>query len=118
MPFCSPNRNQRRNETANSRVLWSRGETDSEKISALNTFDPAHVQVYREGDLERARENLEQAVQITFLTVVYLDGLFKGRIKPLPWTRGTPTRDQLFHQLYGLRLFQEAWDRIQMDRKK
>jgi hypothetical protein len=94
------------------------GETDSEKISALNTFDPAHVQVYREGDLQRARDDLEQAVEITFLTVVYLDGLYKGRIKPLPWTRSTPTRDQLFQQLYGLRLFQEAWDRIQTDRKK
>lgn len=100
-----------------TRALES-GETDSEKISALNTFDPAHVQVYREADLQRAKDNLEQAVQITFLTVVYLDGMFKGRIKPLPWTRGTPTRDQLFQQLYGLRLFQEAWDRIQTDRKK
>jgi hypothetical protein len=100
-----------------TRALES-GETDSEKISALNTFDPAHVQVYREGDLQRARDNLEQAVQITFLTVVYLDGTFKGRIKPLPWTRSSPTRDQLFQQLYGLRLFQEAWDRIQTDRKK
>jgi hypothetical protein len=94
------------------------GETDSEKISALNTFDPAHVQVYREGDLQRARNDLEQAVQITFLTVVYLDGTFKGRIKPLPWTHSTPSRDQLFQQLYDLRLFQEAWDRIQLDRKR
>jgi hypothetical protein len=64
-----------------TRALES-GETDSEIISALNTFDPAHVQVYREGDLQRARSDLEQAVQITFLTVVYLDGMFKGRIKP------------------------------------
>jgi hypothetical protein len=93
------------------------GETDSEKIAALNTFDPAQVQVYRQGDLQRARDNPEQAVQITFLTVVYLDGTFKGRFKPLPWAHG-PTRDQLFHQLYGLRLFEEAWDRIQTDRKK
>jgi hypothetical protein len=28
------------------------------------------------------------------------------------------TRDQLFRQLYDLRLFREAWDRIQEDRKK
>jgi ATP-dependent protease ClpP protease subunit len=28
------------------------------------------------------------------------------------------TRDQLFQQLYDLRLFREAWDRIQTDRKK
>ena len=100
-----------------TRALES-GETDSEKIAALNTFDPAHVQVYREGDLQRAKENLEQAVQITFLTVVYLDGLFKGRIKPLPWTRGTPTRDQLFQQLCDLGLFREAWERTQMEREK
>jgi hypothetical protein len=94
------------------------GETDPAKIAALNTFDPAHIQVYREGDLQRARDDLEQAGQITFLTVVYLDGLFKGRIKPLPWSRRSPTRDQLFQQLYDLRLFREAWDRIQTDRKK
>lgn len=100
-----------------TRALES-GETDSEKIAALNTFDPAHVQVYREADLQRARDDLQEAVQITFLTVYYLDGLFKGRIKPLPWTRGTPSRDQLFRQLYDLRLFQEAWDRIQTDRKR
>jgi hypothetical protein len=100
-----------------TRALES-GVTDSEKIAALNTFDPAHVQVYREGDLQRARDNLEEAVQITFLTVVYLDGQFKGRIKPLPWTGRTATRDQLFQQLYGLRLFREAWDHIQTDRQK
>jgi hypothetical protein len=93
------------------------GETDPAKIAALNTFDPAHIQVYREADLQRARDNLEQAVEVTFLTVVYLDGLFKGRIKPLPWTPRSPTRDQLFQQLYGLRLFREAWDRIQMEQK-
>jgi hypothetical protein len=94
------------------------GETDSAKISALNTFDPAHVQVYREGDLQRARDDMEQGAEITYLTIVYLDGLYKGRIKPLPWTSRTPTRAQLFEQLYGQRLFQEAWDRIQTDRKK
>jgi hypothetical protein len=94
------------------------GETDPAKIGALNTFDPAHVQVYREGDLKKARDELEQASQMTFLTVVYFDGTFRGRIKPLPWNSKTATRDQLFRQLYDLRLFQEAWDRIQTDRKK
>ncbi|WP_369720871.1 hypothetical protein AB8Z38_27775 [Bradyrhizobium sp. LLZ17] len=69
------------------------GETDPAKIAALNTFDPANVQVYREGDLERARDDLAEATQITFLTVVYLDGTFRGRIKPLPWASRTATRD-------------------------
>jgi hypothetical protein len=94
------------------------GETDPAKIAALNTFDPANVQVYREADLERARDDLMEATQITFLAIVYLDGTFRGRIKPLPWSSRTPSRDQLFQQLYGLRLFQEAWDRIQTDRQK
>jgi hypothetical protein len=114
--LCEPKSAKERDREF-TRALES-GETDSEKISALNTFDPAHVQVYREGDLQRARDDLEEAVQITFLTVVYLDGTFKGRIKPLPWTRNTPTREQLFRQLSDLRLFQEAWHRIQTDRQK
>jgi hypothetical protein len=94
------------------------GETDSEKIGALNSFDPAEIQVYRESDLKRARDDLEEASQIAFLAVVYFDGTFMGRIKPLPWTGKTATRAQLFEQLSGLRLFREAWDRIQTDRKK
>lgn len=100
-----------------TRALES-GETDVAKISALNTFDPSQVQVYREADLEQARQNLEEANQITFLTIVYLDGTFRGLIAPLPWSKKSPTRDQLFQQLYRLRLFQEAWDRIQTDRQK
>jgi hypothetical protein len=94
------------------------GVTDPAKIGALNTFDPASVQVYRNGDLQKARKDLEEASQITFLTVVYFDGTFRGRIKPLPWSSKSATRDQLFQQLYDLRLFREAWDRIQTDRKK
>jgi hypothetical protein len=94
------------------------GETDPEVIGNLNKFDPAHVQVYRENDLERARKDLEQASEVIYLTVVYFDGFFEGRIKKLPWTTRSPTRDELFQQLCGHKLFQEAWDRTQPDRKK
>jgi hypothetical protein len=87
------------------------------EMDMLNSYDPEKIAVAKESDLRRASENMIEASITAFLTVVYLDGSFRGRRKAPIDSRGL-SRDQLFRQLSGLRLFREAWDRIQMDRKK
>jgi hypothetical protein len=89
-----------------------------EEFYRLNNPDTASVLVYREGDLERANRDLEQAGAVTFLTVIYLDGLFRGRRKPGSPDQLKLTRGHIFQQLSGIQLFREAWDQIQKDRKK
>jgi hypothetical protein len=91
---------------------------DVEEMTKLNSYDPAKVRVYKETDLRRVNRDLEEASLIAFLVVVYLDGSFRGRRKLPPDIKRGISREQLFQQLYGLRLFREAWDRIQADRKK
>jgi hypothetical protein len=87
------------------------------EMAKLNSYDPTKIRVYKEADLERAALDIEEASLITFLTVVYLDGLFRGRRKPLDPSQTRLTRAQVFQQLYGLRLFREALDQIQKDRQ-
>jgi hypothetical protein len=94
------------------------GTTELAELAQLNSYDPSKVQVYREGDLQRASRDLEEASLIAFLVVVYLDSSFRGRRPNPPGLKGAITREQVFHQLCGQRLFREAWDRIQADRKK
>jgi hypothetical protein len=74
----------------------------------LNSYDPSKVNVYNEADLQRAERDLSGASDIVFLTVIYLDGMFRGRRRGP--ARSRMSRDQVFHQLYGQRLFREAWD--------
>jgi hypothetical protein len=88
-----------------------------DEIDMLNSYDPKNVAVVKESDLGRASKEMQNASLTVFLTVVYLDGSFRGRRKTPIDPRGM-TRSQLFRQLYGLRMFREAWDRIQKDRKK
>ena len=49
------------------------GGPDVKKITNLSRHDPATVLVYRRGDLERAKRDLEDAAFITALLTVYLD---------------------------------------------
>jgi hypothetical protein len=91
---------------------------DMEQIAALNSYDPDEVLVYREGDLERAKRDIEEASLIVFLVVIYLDGLFRGRRKPSDPSQARMTRAQVFEQLSHQHLFREAWDRIREDRQK
>lgn len=93
------------------------GITDPAELARLNTYNPKHVLVYRKNDLLRAKRDLEEAAEMVFLVMVYLDGFYRGRRK-LPPGVTAGTRDHLFRQLYGLRMFREAWDRTQEDRKK
>jgi hypothetical protein len=92
------------------------GVTDLTELADLNSYDPEHVQVYREDDLKRAQLDLEEASRIAFLTMVYLDSVYVGRRSLPPGVRG-PTREQLFSQLCSHRLFLEAWERLQTGRK-
>lgn len=90
---------------------------DTAEMAKLNSYDPAKISVYREGDLVRASLDLEQASLVIFLTVIYLDGLFRGRRKHPPQIKHAISRDQVFQQLYDRPLFREAWDQIQEDRQ-
>src|ERR1700730_10603193 len=72
------------------------------EMAMLNSYDPAKVAVAKEPDLKRASQNMQDASLIAFLTLVYLDGSFRGRRKEPPDSRGM-TRPQLFEQLSGLR---------------
>lgn len=85
------------------------------EAARLNSYDPDRVNVYRLGDLKRADRDLTGASDIAFLTVIYLDGLFRGR-RNHPKIFAHLQREQLFQQLYGKRLFREAWDQIQKGR--
>lgn len=93
------------------------GVTDTAELTRLNSYDPAKILVYREGDLSRAERDLEEASLMAFLVVIYLDGSFRGRRKA-PNALRTASRADILHQLCGQRMFREAWDRIQTDRKK
>lgn len=84
---------------------------------ALNRYDPNTVQVYRKGDLERASADLTDCAQVAFLTVIYLDGLFRGRRKVREAIPGSNAklRPRIFDQLYAIRLFRKSWDRLAPD---
>jgi hypothetical protein len=94
------------------------GRVDTAEMARLNTYDTANVQVYRKGDLERANRDLAEAVDITFLVVVYLDGIFRGRRKPVDRASAALTRGSLSLQLFERRLFCDALDQIRKGRKK
>jgi hypothetical protein len=88
------------------------------EIVELERYDPATVLVYRRGDLERAKRDLEDAEWIAALLTVYLN----RRLWQIPpsdpeWERVTSMRDALFRLLCDKRLFREAWDRIRADRQ-
>lgn len=80
------------------------------EMAKFNSYDPETIYVYREGDLVRADRDIDEAATTTFLLVIYLDGLFRGRRKLPDGYRGI-SQSQLFDQLYGQRLFREVWDR-------
>jgi hypothetical protein len=88
------------------------------EMARLNSYDNSKILVYREGDLARAARDLEEASTVIFLVVIYLDGLFRGRRKPANPDQVAYTREHAFRQLSSSRLFREAWDQIQKDRKK
>jgi hypothetical protein len=90
---------------------------NTEEMARLNSYDPARINVYTESDLQRAERDIEEASTVAFLVVVYLDGLFRGRRRPTDPSQSRLTRAHVFRQLYGQRLFREAWDRIRADRQ-
>ncbi len=83
------------------------GKFDTVELGRLNSYDPANIMVYKDGDLRRAERDLEEASLMAFLLVIYLDGSFRGRRKPLSALR-TASRADVFRQLCGQRMFREA----------
>jgi hypothetical protein len=94
-----------------------KGGLDLEEFAKLNQYDPSTVLVYRQGDLERARRDLDEGARIAALLLFYLDGVFLGRRRPFPGFDATEMRDQLFQLLCGKRLFREALARIHAGRQ-
>jgi hypothetical protein len=97
---------------------FDKGPTVSmfDEIIELDRYDPATVLVYRHGDLERAKRDLEEAEKIAAVLMVYLD----RRLWQAPTSdtqRATAIRDALSQKLRGNRLFREAWDRTRADRQ-
>ena len=87
-------------------------------LAELREIEPDDVNVYRLPDLERACRDAVAAHEITGFLALYLDGVFKGQ---LDLSRSLPLdqiRDEIFHRLYGQRLFREAWDRRRSDQQK
>jgi len=88
------------------------------EMTRLGGIDPSTVTVYRQGDLERANRDLEEAEEIAYGLTIYLDGIFTGR-RNLGMRAGlkeaaVKERERLFQQLYERRLFREVWDRKHM----
>jgi hypothetical protein len=89
-----------------------------DEIIELGRYDPATVLVYRNGDLERAKRDLQDAERIAALLTVYLN----RRLWQIPrsdpeWERATSMRDAVFRLICEQRLFREAFDRIRADRQ-
>jgi hypothetical protein len=95
------------------------GGPDVNEIINLNRYNPATVLVYRRGDLERAKCDLEDAEWIVALLTVYLDHLIRRAASDTDFEgqRVAGLRDALFQLFLGKRLFREAWDRIRADRQ-
>jgi len=89
------------------------GSLNIEQAVKLNRYDPRTVLVYTQTELEQIGRDFLTAAHIALLTVIYLDGIFRGRRK-LPPTQAASSpklREQVFQQLYTQRLFREVWDR-------
>jgi len=99
-------------------ALERAGGPDAKEIINLERYNPATVLVYRRGDLERAKRDLEDAERITAVLAVYLDR------QVCRWTRDTfegqrvaALREVVFQHFYDKRLFRGALDRIRADRQ-
>jgi hypothetical protein len=91
------------------------GGPDINEIIKLDRYDPATVLVYRRGDLERAKRDLEDAAWITALLTVYLDRKIRRDARE---TNFEGQRVAAMFQLFlDKRLFREALERIRADRQ-
>jgi hypothetical protein len=83
-----------------------------DQIIELERYDPATVLVYRPGDLERAKRDLQEAEWIAALLTVYLNRRFWQVPTSDPEReRVTSMRDALFKLLCEKRLFRESLGR-------
>jgi hypothetical protein len=97
-----------------------KGPTTSmlDEIFKLYRYDPATVWVYRRGDLERAKRDLEDVERIARLLTVYLDRqLWQMPSSHPEWERARSIRNTLFELLREKRLFAEALDQMRVDRQ-
>jgi len=94
------------------------GGVDVKEIISLDRYDPATILVYRHGDLERAKRDLEDAAFITALLTVYLDRKIRRDAKETDFEgqRVAGLRDGLLKLFSEKRLFREALGRIRADR--
>jgi hypothetical protein len=95
------------------------GGPDVNEIVNLGRHDPATVLVYRRGDLERAKRDLEDAAFITALLTVYLDRKIRRDAKENDFEgqRVAGLREGMLRLFLDKRLFREALDRIRADRR-
>jgi hypothetical protein len=93
---------------------------DVREIINLGRYDPATVLVYRRGDLERAKGDLEDAQMVVALLTVYLDRRIRDAASDtdLEGQRVAGLRDGMLRLFLDKRLFREALDRIRADRQK
>jgi len=93
------------------------GGPDVKEIINLERYNSATVLVYRRGDLERAKRDLEDAERITALLTVYLDRqVCRWASDTFEGQRVAALREVVFQDFYDKRLFREAFDRIRADR--
>src|SRR5262245_61817003 len=93
------------------------GGPDVKEIINLERYNPATVLVYRRGDLERAKRDLEDAERITSLLTVYLDRqICRWASDTFEGQRVAALREVVFQDFYDKRLFREAFDRLRADR--
>ena len=95
------------------------GGPDVKEIINLERYNSATVLVYRRGDLERAKRDLEDAERITALLTVYLDRKIRRDAKETDFEgqRVAGLREGMLRLFLDKRLFREALDRIRADRQ-
>ena len=93
------------------------GGPDVKEIINLERYNPTTVLVYRRGDLERAKRDLQDAERITALLTIYLDRqVCRWASDTFEGQRVAALREVVFQDFYDKRLFREAFDRIRADR--
>ena len=94
------------------------GGPDVKEIINLERYNPGTVLVYRRGDLERAKRDLEDAERITALLTVYLDRqICRWASDTFEGQRVAALREVVFQDFYDKPLFRQAFDRIRADRQ-